>query len=200
MFPLFNQGGIDRKRRITSYSAKGTWQVNTNHHVDASFFGDPAEGGNGPQRTSALLAQDTSQYSRLDKYGGNNQTVKYDGVFSPKFLLEASYSHARNQIVEVPSVDQWFVQDFRVQPTLVTGGIGLYEAGNDGKNSQYQAKATTILGNHQIRYGFLFEDINYDNINQRTGPTFTAPNGEGRQPARRSRFFRRSPVSGRSTG
>ena len=178
LFPLFDQGGIDRKRRITSYSAKGTWQVNTNHHIDASFFGDPAVGDNGPQRTSALLAQDTSQYSRLDKYGGNNQTVKYDGVFSPKFLLEASYSHARNQIVEVPSVNDWFVQDFRVQPTLVTGGIGFYEAGNDGKNSQYQAKATTILGNHQIRYGVLFEDINYDNINQRTGPTFTAPNGQ----------------------
>ena len=70
------------------------------------------------------------------------------------------------------------MRDFRVQPTLVSGGIGFYEAGNDGKNSQYQAKATTVLGSHQIRYGVLFEDINYDNINQRTGPTFTAPNGE----------------------
>ena len=177
-FPLFDQGGIDRKRQITSYSAKGTWQINTSHHVDASFFGDPATGDNGPQRTSALLAQDTSQYSKLDKFGGNNQTVKYDGVLSPKFLLEASYSHARNQIVEVPSVDTWNVRDFRVQPTLVSGGIGFYEAGNDGKNSQYQAKATSVLGAHQIRYGVLFEDINYDNINQRTGPTFTAPNGE----------------------
>jgi Carboxypeptidase regulatory-like domain/TonB dependent receptor-like, beta-barrel len=177
-FPLFDQGGIDRKRQITSYSAKGTWQINTSHHVDASFFGDPATGDNGPQRTSALLAQDTSQYSKLDKFGGHNQTVKYDGVLSPKFLLEASYSHARNQIVEVPSVDTWNVRDFRVQPTLVSGGIGFYEAGNDGKNSQYQAKATSVLGAHQIRYGVLFEDINYDNINQRTGPTFTAPNGE----------------------
>ncbi len=65
-----------------------------------------------------------------------------------------------------------------MQPTLVSGGIGFYEAGNDGKNSQYQAKATTVLGAHQLRYGVLFEDINYDNINQRTGPTFTAPNGE----------------------
>ena len=110
LFPLFDLGGIDRKRQITSYSAKGTWQVNASHHVDASFFGDPATGDNGPQRTSALLAQDTSQYSKLDKYGGHNQTVKYDGVFSPKFLLEASYSHARNQIVEMPSVDHWNVQ------------------------------------------------------------------------------------------
>ena len=63
-----------------------------------SFFGDPAHGDNGPQRTSALLAQDTSQYSELKKFGGNNQTVSYNGVFSPKLVVEAAYSHARNEI------------------------------------------------------------------------------------------------------
>jgi outer membrane receptor for ferrienterochelin and colicin len=177
-FPLFAQGGIDRKRQITSYSAKATYNLSSNQHFDVSFFGDPAHGDNGPQRTSALLAQDTSQYSELKKFGGNNQTVSYNGVFSPKFVVEAAYSHARNEIQEVPSVDTWNVTDFRVVPNIVMGGIGFYEAGNDGKNSQYQAKATTVLRNHQIRYGFLFEDINYDNINQRTGPTFTAPNGQ----------------------
>ena len=177
LFPLYTLGGIERKREITSYSAKATYNVSTNHHIDASFFGDPAHGVNGPQRTSALLAQDTSQFSQLKKFGGNNQTINYNAVFSPKFVLEASYSHARNEIQEVPSVNTWHVTDFRVVPNVVTGGIGFYEAGNDGKNNQYQAKATTVLGSHQIRYGFLFEDINYDNINQRTGPTFTAPNG-----------------------
>ncbi len=176
-FPLFAQGGIDRKRQITSYSAKATYNLSSNQHFDVSFFGDPAHGDNGPQRASALLAQDTAQYSELKKFGGNNQTVSYNGVFSPKFVVEAAYSHARNEIQEVPSVNTWNVTDFRVVPNIATGGIGVYEAGNDGRNSQYQAKATTVLGTHQIRYGFLFEDINYDNINQLTGPTFTAPNG-----------------------
>jgi hypothetical protein len=178
LFPLYDLGDVDRKREITSYSAKGTWQISTNHHIDASFFGDPAKGDNGPQRTSAMLAQDTSQFSELHKYGGNNQTVKYDGVFSPKFLIEASFSHARNQIEEIPSVNEWNVTDFRVVPNLATGGIGFYEAGNDGKNRQYQAKATHLLGAHQIRYGVLYEDIAYDQINQRTGPTFTLPDGQ----------------------
>lgn len=176
-FPLYKLGGIDRTRTITSYSAKATYNLSSNHHIDVSFFGDPAKGANGPQRTTAMLAQNRSQYSELQKYGGNNQTVSYNGVFSQKFVLEAAYSHARNQIIEVPSVNQWNTTDFRVIPNVVTGGIGFYEAGNDGKNSQYQAKATTILGAHQLRYGFGFEDINYDNINQRTGPTFAAPNG-----------------------
>jgi hypothetical protein len=177
LFPLYDRGGIDRKREITSYSAKGTWQISTNHHVDASFFGDPATGDNGPQRTSAMLAQDTSRFSKLEKFGGNNQTVKYDGVFSPKFLVEASYSHARNQIEEVPSVDQWRVTDFRVVPNVLTGGLGFYEKGNDGRNHQYGVKVTNLLGAHQLRYGVLYEDIAYDQINQRTGPTFTLPDG-----------------------
>jgi Carboxypeptidase regulatory-like domain/TonB-dependent Receptor Plug Domain len=177
LFPLYNMGGIDRKRQITSYSAKGTWQITANHHVDASFFGDPAKGDMGPQRTNSLLAADTSQFSELNKYGGNNQTVKYDGVLSPKFLVEASYSHARNQIEEIPSVNEWFTQDFRVVPTAVSGGIGFYEAGNDGKNNQYGVKVTNILGSHQLRYGVTYEDIAYDQINQRTGPTFTLPDG-----------------------
>ena len=34
-----------------------------------------------------------------------------------------------------------------------------------------------LAGNHQLRYGVQYEDISYNNINQRTGPTFTAPDG-----------------------
>ena len=37
---------------------------------DASFFGDPAHGDNGPQRTDALLNTTTSGFSALDQYGG----------------------------------------------------------------------------------------------------------------------------------
>lgn len=178
LFPLYDRGGIDRNRQITSYSAKGTWQVSSNHRIDASFFGDPAKGDMGPQRTSSLTAQDTSSFSELQTYGGHNQTVKYDGVFSSRFILETSVAHARNQIVEVPSVDQWRVTDFRVVPNIITGGIGFYEAGNDGRNTQYQAKVTNVLGGHQIRYGVLYEDVKYDQVNQRTGPTFTLPTGD----------------------
>jgi hypothetical protein len=177
-FPLYTQGGIDRKREITSYSAKATYNLNSNHHFDASFFGDPAHGPNGPQRVSALLAPDTSQYSELTKFGGHNQTVSYNGVYSPKLVVEATYSHAKNEIVETPSVNTWNVTDFRSVPNITTGGIGFYEQGNSGTNSQYAAKATTVLGSHQIRYGFLYEQIEYDNTNQRTGPTFVAPNGQ----------------------
>jgi outer membrane receptor protein involved in Fe transport len=42
-------------------------------------------------------------------------------------------------------------------------------------------KATNIIngaGEHSIRYGFAYENLDYDQVNQRTGPTFTTPAGD----------------------
>jgi hypothetical protein len=177
-FPLGSLGPVNRDRRVVSYATKGTWQLAPGHRIDASFFGDPARGDNGPQRYQALLRQDTSGFSRLDKYGGHNQTVRYEGAINPAWLIEASYARAQNDIVEVPSVDQWSVTDTTVTPNVRTGGIGFYEVGNSGVNRQYQAKSTHIAKHHQIRYGVQFDDISYDNTMNRTGPTFTLPNGQ----------------------
>jgi len=177
-FPLRSLGEVDRKREIFTYSAKASWQVTSNNRLDASFFGDPSNGKNGPQRSSALLRTDTAGFSRLDKYGGHNQVVKYDGVITSKWLVEAMFARAQNAIEETPSVNDHSVSDRTVVPNVISGGIGFYEVGNDGENLQYQIKSTHLLGNHQIRYGVLYEDITYDNVIQRTGPTFTLPNGE----------------------
>jgi hypothetical protein len=179
-FPLQTLGKVDRGRRITNYAAKGTWQLTPAHRVDGSFFGDPATGATGPQRSSALLSQTTSAYSSL-KYGGHNQTVRYDGVFNPHFLVDASFGRALNRIVETPSVNDWRVTDFRVTPRTISGGVGFYEAGNRSSSWQVQAKATNVLagyGQHQVRYGFDYEHLNFSQLQQYSGPTFTAPNGQ----------------------
>jgi hypothetical protein len=175
-FPLRSLGEVDRDRMLTSYSAKGTYQLNANNRIDASFFGDPATGDMGPQRTTSLTVTDTSSFSEIE-YGGHNQTVRYDGVISPTWLVEANFARAYNLIGETPSVDQWRVTDTTVVPNVITGGIGGYEQGNKGTNLQFAAKTTVMAGDHQIKGGFLFEDVEYSQVNQRTGPTFTAPDG-----------------------
>lgn len=174
--PLRDLGEVDRKRQITSYSTKATFQINSSHRVDGSAFGDPAKGEMGPQRRSALLRDTTSAFSEI-KYGGHNQVVKYDGVVSSNWLLEATVARAKNKIEETPSVNEWNVRDTTVTPERRTGGIGFYEVGNDGENLQYSLKSTNIFGGHQLRYGVLYEDIAYDNIIQRTGPTIRLADG-----------------------
>ncbi len=179
-FPLESLGDVDRNRRVINYAAKGTWQLNASNRIDASFFGDPAKGASGPQRTEALLNTTTSAYSSLD-YGGHNQTVHYDGVITSKFLIDASFGRALNTITETPTDNAWEIEDFRVTPKVDSGGIGFYEAGNRSNNWQYQAKATNIVdgaGQHQIHYGFDYEHLDYNQLEQYSGPTFTAPNGQ----------------------
>jgi hypothetical protein len=171
---------FERKRKIYSYAGKVTWQASSNHRFDVSLFGDPASGDNGPQRAQNLRTQGPEAFSELSKYGGHNQVLKYDGILSPNWLIEGSVARAYNQIEEVPGINEWRVTNGTVTPSVVTGGIGFFEQGNEGTNLQYQLKSTNIFdagGNHQVRYGILFEDIEYNNINQRTGPTFTLPNG-----------------------
>jgi hypothetical protein len=175
-FPLERLGDVERVRKTLSYSSKGTWQVNNANRIDASFFGDPSTGENGIQRISALTVQDTTSFSALD-YGGHNQTVRYNGVVSSTWLLEGTFGRSLNRILETPSVNEWRVTDQTVSPSRVTGGIGFYEAGNRSLNNQWVIKSTNIFGGHQIRYGFEYDDVTYSQINQRTGPTFTAPDG-----------------------
>jgi hypothetical protein len=175
-FALFNEDGHDRKRRNVSYSMKGTGQLSSAHRIDASFFGDPSDGEMGPQRTSALLVSSTSSFSEID-YGGHNQTVRYDGILGKTWLVEGAYARALNKISELPSVDEWRVTDQTVSPQRITGGIGFYEAGNRSLNNQWTLKSTNIVGSHQVKYGFAYDDVAYTNVNQRTGPTFTAPDG-----------------------
>jgi hypothetical protein len=179
-FPLQSLGKVDRDRHLVNYAAKGTWQVTGVHRFDASFFGDPATGAMGPQRSGSLLNQTTAGYSALE-YGGHNQNVRYSGVLGPHFLVDASLGHALNRILEKPSVDDWQVNDFRVTPRVRTGGLGFYEAGNRSDSWQFQAKATNIVnggGQHQIRYGVDYENLDFSQLQQYSGPTFTAPNGQ----------------------
>jgi carboxypeptidase family protein/TonB-dependent receptor-like protein len=176
LFPLRSMGEVVRERKFLSYSAKGTYELSANHRVTASFFGDPGSAPVGPQRNNALEATDTARFSSFDKFGGHNQVVKYDGVLTNAFLLEASWARAQNSTIEVPSVNTWRLQDTRVTPQIRSGGIGFFE-NNEGRNMQYQAKVTNVFRGHQLKYGVALEDIDFSDIPNYTGPTFTLPNG-----------------------
>jgi hypothetical protein len=175
-FKLASLGDVDRKRRTVSYAAKGTFQFGSGQRLDTSFFGDPSHGDTGPQRTSSLLVTDTSSFSTLD-YGGHQQTVRYDGVVNSRFLIEAAFARSLNTISELPSVNDWRITDTTVNPQVITGGIAAYEKGNRSLSRQYTLKSTHIFNGHQLKYGIQYDNVVYAQENQRTGPTFLAPDG-----------------------
>jgi hypothetical protein len=175
-FPLASLGDIDRVRRNVPYSAKASMRLGASHSVDVSFFGDPSEGELGPQRISSLTFTDTTSFSAID-YGGHNQTVRYFGVVNPDWLLEASFARAVNSIDELPAVNEWRVEDQTVTPNVITGGVGFFEAGNRSENRQWSLSSTHVFGGHELKVGVQYDDVEYAQVNQRTGPTFVAPDG-----------------------
>jgi outer membrane receptor protein involved in Fe transport len=173
--PLASLGSVNRDRQLTAYSAKATYQPASAHRLDASVFGDPAHGDLGPQRRTSLLRDGPTGFSSLN-YGGHNQTLRYGGVLGSQLLVTASLSRSSNFIDETPQTDQYSILDTTVTPNARRGGLG-YVENIDGQNLQYQAKATYVWPAHEVKGGFLLEDIDYNNIIDRTGPTFTLPDG-----------------------
>jgi len=177
-FPLESLGEVDRVRKTYSYAGKLTWQANSDHRFNATFFGDPSKADNGPQQAVSLAASAATRFSALD-YGGHSQSVRYDGIITPNWLVEASFGRITNKFHESPEIDDWSVTDRRVVPNIVSGGIGFYEK-DEGRNTQFTIKSTNLFdagGSHQVRYGFAYEDIYYLQGLGRTGPTFTLPDG-----------------------
>jgi outer membrane receptor protein involved in Fe transport len=178
-FPLRANGDQTRERNIVAYSAKVTGQLR-GWRANASFFGDPGWGPTGPQRRSALLRSNFAGFSELDTFGGNNQTLRVDGVINSKWLIEGSVSRAANTVDERPSENSFAFTDRTMTPNLRSGGIGFYE-NNDGRTFQANAMATNMadwFGRHQLRYGIEWQGIDYDNIANYSGTPFTLSNGQ----------------------
>jgi hypothetical protein len=176
-FPLRSLGETDRERRTLAYAAKGTYQLTPSQRLEASFYGDPSLGESGPQRSNALLRVDTAAFSEIN-YGGHQQVGSYSLIVGPRWFVEASVARSVNSVEETPTIDEWSVVDRRVSPAVRSGGLGSYLQGNPGSNVQYSAKSTHVFGSHQVKYGFLYEDITFDEYSFLTGPRITLPDGQ----------------------
>ena len=177
-FPLASLGSVDRKRHSYSYAGKLTYQVSSNHTLNLSAFGDPSRGDNGPQRPISLIGDDTEAFSAIN-YGGHQQVLRYDGVLSQNWLIEAAIAHSQNHFTENPSANTNYVTNGLVTPVRITGGIGPF-LDTRSHRYDYQLKSTNMFraaGRHQLRYGVDLEDVEYDVTNGVSGPTFIFPDG-----------------------
>jgi hypothetical protein len=194
-------GTLDRKRDSNNYAAKFTFQMTPKQTVDLSFFGDPNTGPAGPQRDNSALFLDANSGGGFSKirYGANNQSLKWNAVFGPKFFMEAQVGHHAGYFRENSELDQYFYRDRRnvqefsrgarqydngactidvdcpsiniLPVTLRSGGVG-YISDQDDKNTQYTVKLTNIVGKHEIKYGVEYDDISYRDTSNYSGPSF----------------------------
>ena len=190
-------GHIDSRRRTMNYAMKLTGVINPNHTVEATWYGDPSiwsfgpttgatrgEGGRGMVGTPTIVggAVTPRDFSRLD-FSGLNWAIRYNGSFSPKWVLNAHIAQAHNRFAEERFFNDYGITDRTGAVTgnpgipIGQGGIGFFENYKaDTKqfylNSAHQYK---LIGPHEIQVGFQFETAAWDVLARRSGPDFPVP-------------------------
>jgi hypothetical protein len=125
---------------------------------------------------------DNSVESKL-KYGTRTWTGRYTGALTSKWIVTVNYSNYYNSFTEKPLANGYQIQDNTADQlgtggSTLYGGIGFLE-GTESKVNQLAVSSSHIfsfLGNHNVTYGYQFEDDVYDDIQQYTGAQFTLPN------------------------
>ena len=169
------------RRRIGAsypYAAKATWQATPAQRIDVSFFGDPAHGDLGPQRytVAAQPGHRGLQHARPVR------RQQPDACATKARSARAGSSKARSRAPRTTSSRS---------RRSISGGDRRHR---DAATAVAAASASTRPATraptgstrrrpphhrrHQIRYGIDAEHLDYINTINRTGPTFTLPDGD----------------------
>jgi carboxypeptidase family protein/TonB-dependent receptor-like protein len=185
-------GNYEVPVRVYSYAGKITVKLSSNHQVEGSVFGDPTYGDN---NANGNLGPQTASKTTFDKlqYGTRNVAARYNGTFSPTWLLNASFAWGHNNLSDTPASPNTYVVVDRIQrnpcgppvfssectspSNILRGqytrqGLGYFEnttGDNYGVNAD-TSKTFNFLGSHNLSFGYRYDRSHYDGRKQRTGP------------------------------
>lgn len=171
-FPVGSVFETDVER--DSYAGKLTFRLSDNQTIAASIFGDPTV-SNGPQ---FVIAGPPASYLGTRETGGDDYIARYSGIFGGSLLINANYgTHHEDDKTTGPgeSIPQTtFAFDPAtgqpVVPAQIQGGFGFYQ-NQEFDRDVYKLEVAKFLGNHQIKVGGDYEDVNSinDSINGGAG-------------------------------
>ena len=183
---IATRGGIEDTDEFDQvfYSGKLTWQLDPNHQLVASAFGDPTEGNDTISNAYGRLG--TTFEAGADNYG-----LTYNGTFGSSFFAEASVGAYDEKVVEVPYEDNPFYQIQQSTPLLqgfvadqgcgsidpffnpftvfsMTAGCtgATFRVDNNDRSRDELRAAGTWFGttgavDHEIKFGGLVREVEY---------------------------------------
>jgi hypothetical protein len=176
---LFNQlGDHARRYRSLNYAFKLDYNINQNHTLAFSIFGDPTKTNLSDFRT--LQIDNTTGQSQLD-FGTRNIALRYFGSISPTLTLAASFSQGRNHFDETGFANLNLIQ-VRLPVDTIRGnyasqGLGFYEP---TQSTNYRTtfdvtKQQNFWGAHTFGVGYQFQRSLYSGSRERSGPRYAIP-------------------------
>jgi len=147
------------------FSGKLTWHINDSNTLIGTVFGDPTNdnGAIGP------IIGPPSTYLGTQTIGGTDFGFRYQGQLSSRWLVtgQFAYHNETNNVLPAPGGVGIPYQDNTGDVVTASGGFGGTEGNGilaDKKFTRYDynADATYILGNHDIKFGAAYQRIDAD--------------------------------------
>ncbi|HEX2639919.1 MAG TPA: TonB-dependent receptor, partial [Pyrinomonadaceae bacterium] len=91
------------RTRTLNYAFKLDYQINPNHQITFSIFGDPSKTNNSSWKAftpgASIATENTTADSELE-FGTRNMSIRYNGTLSPTMTLNASLGFNRSHFSE----------------------------------------------------------------------------------------------------
>ncbi|HVS82693.1 MAG TPA: carboxypeptidase regulatory-like domain-containing protein [Pyrinomonadaceae bacterium] len=177
LFALLGQHA--RRTRTLNYAGKVDWNINPNHTVAFSIFGDPSKTNKSSFRS--LNIDNATAQSKLD-FGTRNIAIRYNGSLTPTWTLSGSFSQNKNHFDE-SGFDNFNQIVDRTQPargSFTAIGLGFFEPtkGKTWRTELSTQKTITLpwhLGTHTATIGYQYQRSYYSGTRDRSGPHYTVP-------------------------
>ncbi len=145
---------FDRSER-DYWALKLTYNINENHTVVLSMFGDPRDYYN--RYATAPKSRD-----RVTSSGGTDWTVKYDGILNENFVLSAQVGYHYQEIKDKPMYEEGYDwMSYWYGHTISKGGLG-YMDNTEMERYMYKVSLEWFLNNHDIKFGYEYEDNKFN--------------------------------------
>jgi hypothetical protein len=164
---VVDTSGREVKRNSNIYAAKLTLTPAANHMLAMTAFGDPSDRSGwlaGSTEGTKIPNADPTSALRTERFGGHNFGVRYNGVLSSKWLVDANIGRHSQVSDTEAATDAGRRIPRQIDETLALfehGGFNRVQTDNSSRIA-LAAKLTNVFAQHELRYGIDSEINSYD--------------------------------------
>lgn len=163
--PLIGDPASSYKQKTNFYAGKLTFALSPNHSLVGTVFGDPTTQEGWLIRGLTGTPADEGAANRKADIGSNNVNVRYNGIFTQSWLVEANVGqHKRDNNLGPNSEIGRTVSrqiDEQIGGGYQRGGFPRTQSEKSQRDA-YALKSTNFFRMNEVRYGLDVENNKYD--------------------------------------
>jgi outer membrane receptor protein involved in Fe transport len=159
--PLVGDPATDFEQDTDFYAGKLTFAITPNHNVIGTVFGDPTTQEGWLVRGLNAPAAEVDAATWKQDIGSNNFNVRYNGIMTQSWLVEANVGRHQRDNTQAPTTDRGNTIPRQIDETIAggfwRGGYPRFQ-NNESSRDAYAIKFSNFLKAHELRYGVDIEN------------------------------------------